>query len=469
MDIADRGELEAGHREKRWVALTSVGAAVGLTGMKVVVGWSTGSLGILSEALHSALDLVAALVTLWAVRAAGRPADADHPYGHGKVENLSALFETVLLLVTCAWIVWEAVQRLFFQAVEVEASIWAFVVVVVSIIIDISRSRALAATAKKYQSQALEADALHFSTDVWSSTVVLLGLGCVALAGPLGAPWLVQADAVAALGVAGIVIWVSLRLGRKSVDDLLDAVPVDLRERISEAAAVAGVTSVDRVRVRRSGPETFVDLSVTAAANQSFEGAHDLTRQIEDAVRDAVPAADVVVHLEPATAGTEEPASKIHLLAVRHGIRAHAIALEGATATLHVELAPELPLAAAHELVSALERDVIAGVGGVSRVVTHIEPASRSAGASVAPPPTVERVRMAVEGVCTKTRGCGAPHAIEVRSEDQHLDLSFHCVVEGSLAVSEAHSISEQLETALRLCVPALRRVTIHLEPPDPR
>ncbi|MBN2193023.1 MAG: cation diffusion facilitator family transporter [Polyangiaceae bacterium] len=461
---------EAGEREKRWVALMSVVAAVGLTGMKLVVGLGTGSLGILSEALHSSLDLVAALVTLWAVRAAGRPADADHPYGHGKVENLSALLETVLLLVTCAWIVYEATNRLFFHAVEVDASIWAFAVVVVSIVIDVSRSRALTATAKKYNSQALEADALHFSTDVWSSSVVLVGLACVALAGPLQAPWLMQADAVAALGVAGIVIWVSLRLGKKSVDDLLDAAPKDLQERIARAAAVPGVTSVDRARVRRSGPETFVDLSLTAAADQSFEVAHDLTRQVEDAVRAVVPRADVVVHLEPATAvDGEDPIQKVHRLAARRGLRAHAVAIEGTTATLHVELAPELPLTAAHELVTTLESDVLASVEGLMQVVTHIEPANRAAQAPVAPPPTVDRVRLAVEDVCARTRGCGAPHAIEVRARDQYLDLSFHCVAQGDLAVAEAHSISEALETALRVRLPALRRVTIHVEPTEPR
>ncbi len=469
MDTQLRASVEAGNREKRWVALTSVVAAVGLTGMKLLVGLRTGSLGILSEALHSALDLVAALMTLWAVQAASRPADADHPYGHGKVENLSALFETVLLLVTCAWIVYEAVERLFFHAVVVEASIWAFLVVVVSIVVDVSRSRALAATAKKYQSQALEADALHFSTDVWSSTVVLVGLVCVALAGPLGAPWLVRADATAALGVAGIVVWVSLRLGKKSVNDLLDAAPLELKDRVARAAAVPGVMQVARVRVRRSGPETFVDLSLTAAADQSFEVAHDLTRRVEDAVRAAVPGADVMVHLEPTSAPAgEDPGNRVHLLAVRHGLRAHAIAVDGATVTLHVEVAPELPLAAAHELVTVLERDVLAEVPAVSRVVTHIEPERRGDGAARAPAPTVDRVRIVVESVCQRTRGCGEPHAIEVRTSDQHLDLDFHCPVAGDLPVAEAHSIAESLETALRVRLPTLRRVTIHLEPPEP-
>jgi cation diffusion facilitator family transporter len=240
-------------RDKTRVALTSVVAAVALTGTKVVVGVMSGSLGILSEAAHSALDLVAAAVTYFAVRAAARPADREHTYGHGKVENLSALFETVLLLATCVWIVWEAVRRLVFADAHVEASGWAFGVMALSIVVDWSRSRALKRAADKYQSQALEADALHFSTDIWSSCVVIVGLGCVWLAGRLQLPWLVRADAVAAVGVAAIVVWISVKLGRRTVDALLDAVPGELRDQVAEAARVRDVLDVGQVRIRQSG------------------------------------------------------------------------------------------------------------------------------------------------------------------------------------------------------------------------
>ncbi|HXB73896.1 MAG TPA: cation diffusion facilitator family transporter, partial [Candidatus Acidoferrales bacterium] len=190
-------------REKQSVALRSLLAAVALTTFKIVVGVATGSLGILAEAAHSGLDLVAALLTFIAVRISGRPADHDHLYGHGKVENLSALAETVLLLLTCAWIFWEAIQRLFSHKAEIEVTWWSFGVMLVSIAIDASRSRALARTAKKYHSQALEADALHFQTDIWSSTVVIFGLASVKVG-----QWFPQlsslrnGDAVAALGVS---------------------------------------------------------------------------------------------------------------------------------------------------------------------------------------------------------------------------------------------------------------------------
>ncbi len=289
--------------DKRLVALGSVGAAILLTTMKVAVGLATGSIGILSEAAHSGLDLLAALVTLWAVRASARPADADHPYGHGKIENFSALFETGLLLATCVWIFYEAVKRLASPQAHVEATPWAFAIMVTSIVVDVSRSRALARAAREHRSQALEADALHFSTDVWSSVVVIAGLCGVRAADSLHRPWLARADAVAALGVAVIAVIVSLRLGKKSVDDLLDAAPVGLLERVAHAAAVSHVVSVLQVRVRRSGPQTFADVVLQVARGLSLEAAHGIAHAAEDAIRRDVPDVDVVVHAEPEEAG----------------------------------------------------------------------------------------------------------------------------------------------------------------------
>ena len=253
---------EAGDGEKKRVALLSVLAAVLLTCTKLIIGVLTGSLGILAEAAHSGLDFVAAVITYGAVRVSDRPADASHPYGHGKVENLSALAETLLLLVTCVWIVNEAVSRLFFQHVEIDASVWAFAVMAMSIIVDVNRSRVLSRVAEKHDSQALEADALHFSTDVWSSAVVIAGLAVVKLSEWVGGPpWLAQADAVAALVVAVIVIYVSVKLGKRAVDVLLDAAPKGLAEEVQrQVQQIDGVRACHKVRLRRSGAENFVDL-----------------------------------------------------------------------------------------------------------------------------------------------------------------------------------------------------------------
>src|SRR5215472_14441259 len=200
------GEAVEKQAEKQSVALNSILAAVAITGLKVVVGVTTGSLGILSEAAHSGLDLVAAAITYFSVRVSDRPPDANHQYGHGKVENFSAFIETALLLATCIWIVYEAVKRLFFHSVEIEPSVWAFVVMGMSIITDVWRSRRLQRVAEKYDSQALLADALHFSTDIWSSSVVILGLLLVLAGRDYNISWLAKADPIAALFVACIVV-----------------------------------------------------------------------------------------------------------------------------------------------------------------------------------------------------------------------------------------------------------------------
>src|SRR5437899_9445881 len=190
---------ESMRTEKRAVAGTAVLAAIAITSLKIIVGITTGSLGILSEAAHSGLDLIAATVTLFSVRVSDKPADADHQYGHGKVENFSAFIETGLLLVTCVVIIYEAVKRLFFHHVEIEPSTAAFLTLFFSMAVDFWRSRALGTIAAKYDSQALQADALHFSTDIWSSGVVALGLGLVILGSRLHSLWLIDAEQVSAL------------------------------------------------------------------------------------------------------------------------------------------------------------------------------------------------------------------------------------------------------------------------------
>jgi len=291
-----------GEREKRWAALSSVLAAIGLTTLKIIVGLMTNSLGILSEAAHSGLDLVAAVVTLFAVRVSDRPADKEHTYGHGKVENLSALFETLLLLATCAWIIYEGVERLLRKHAAVNASFWAFAVIGLSIVVDFSRSRVLFRIARKYNSQALEADALHFSTDIWSSAVVLLGLVGVKLAAafPAYRGLLEKADSIAALAVAAIVVFVSLRLGGRTIRGLIDTAPTGLRERIKERVErLPGVSDCHNVRVRTSGPYLFVDVHVLLDGAQTLHAAHALTEVIEETIQQLAPNADVTVHPEP--------------------------------------------------------------------------------------------------------------------------------------------------------------------------
>ena len=287
--------------EKKSAALNSVAAAVFLTGLKVVVGIWSGSIGILAEAAHSGLDFVAALVTYVAVRAAGKPADVEHLYGHGKIENLSATVEALLLLATCGWIIYEAVERLVGKNIHVDASAWAFGVMAVSIVVDVTRSRMLKRVADKHRSQALEADALHFSTDVWSSAVVILGLIGVKVAASVPSlGFLAKADAAAAVVVAAIVVVVSLQLGLRAVQALLDAAPIGMLEKVKTAVEkVEGVHDCHNVRIRHSGPQYFVDLHVLVDGSQTLEEAHALTDRIEREVQLLLPEADVTVHPEP--------------------------------------------------------------------------------------------------------------------------------------------------------------------------
>ena len=287
--------------EKQNAAVSSVIAAVGLAGFKFVVGFTTGSLGILAEAAHSSLDLAAAVMTLWAVRASGRVADKEHNYGHGKIENLSALFETMLLLATCIWIIHSAVRRLIKGNVEIEVDLWSYVVMLTSVLVDVSRSRMLSRAAKKFNSQALEADALHFSTDIWSSVVVILGLVFVKM-GELrpSLSFLDYADPAAAILVALIVAWVSVQLGRRAIDGLLDSAPPGLKQEIVRAVgALPGVENCHHVRMRASGAKIFVDLHVFMDGSLTLREAHELTEMIETSIKQMHPNADVTIHPEP--------------------------------------------------------------------------------------------------------------------------------------------------------------------------
>lgn len=459
------------HREKRWAAMTSVVAAVFLTGIKLAVGILTGSLGILAEAAHSALDLVAAVVTFIAVRVSGRPADPEHPYGHGKVENLSALFETVLLLATCVWIIHEAVLRLFCKSVEVEPSLWAFAIMGGSILVDINRSRMLYRVAKKYDSQALEADALHFSTDIWSSAVVIVGLGLVLAGERLSLPWLARADAVAALAVAGIVVWIGMQLGRRTVTALLDGVPASLVDKVTgRVKAVPGVVQVGRVRIRRSGPESFADVRLAVARDATFEQTHAIAAQAEAAVQAVLPGADVVVQAQPVRADHEALLTTIRVLAAQHGLGVHGIRIyhlgKGAhSVDLHLEVEDSLTLDQAHEVATRFEQALREAAPDVDQVVTHIEPVCERIDHRRATAVKEAQVRKVLDRLSEEMGVRCEPHDVALHRTGGEVCLSFHCTMNGDMPLVDAHIITERIENLLRAEVPKLGRVVIHVEP----
>jgi cation diffusion facilitator family transporter len=459
-------------REKHVVALSSVLAAVLLTSTKVVVGLLTGSLGILAEAAHSGLDLAAAVMTLFAVRFSGRAADRSHPYGHGKIENLSALFETLLLLGTCVWIVWEAVHRLVAEeSAHVHANVWAFGVVILSIVVDVSRSRALYRVAKKYDSQALEADALHFSTDILSSSVVLVGLVGVVLADRLGLLLLEKADTLAALGVAAVSIAISCRLGVKTVTDLLDAVPPGLRDEIDRAVQrVPGVLDVRQVRVRRSGPEAFADVTVGVGYDTAFERVHEITRAVEEAVRAVLRKADVLVHAEPAAIGSGDLQAAARSLAARLGLVAHDIRIVdvdggGRALDLHLEVEPSLSVGQAHAQADAFESALRQEHPALLGVTTHLEPAAEHAARIPVSPGDDRRIREAVEASASELGVRLQAHDVEVWRSAEGLSVTFHCLLDPGLGIQAAHDLTMRLEQVVRARVPDIRRVVIHVEP----
>jgi len=279
--------------EKKQAALISVFAAIILTGFKLVVGLLTNSLGILSEALHSGLDLVAAVITYFSVRVSDKPADEKHNYGHGKIENFSAFMETILLLITCTWIIYEAVNRLVLHETDIKISVWSYIVVITSILIDINRSRMLFRVAKKHNSQALEADALHFSTDIWSSSVVLFGLICANFG-------FFAADSIAALVVALIVLLVSYKLGKKAIDVLLDRAPQDTIAIVKDVLATfTEVKTYHNLRVRTAGADTFIKVNIHLDPSLSLLEVHELCDRIETNVHSLISRSEIYLHPEP--------------------------------------------------------------------------------------------------------------------------------------------------------------------------
>ena len=455
--------------EKRTAAGISVLAAVFITGLKIVVGITTGSLGILSEAAHSGLDLIAAIITFFSVRVSDKPADADHQYGHGKVENFSAFVETGLLLITCVWVVYQAIMRLFFRHVEIEPSAAAFAVMLLSMGLDWWRSRVLGRIANKYDSQALEADALHFSTDIWSAGVVVLGLALVLLGRQYRIQILTDADPIAALFVAGVVIYVSWRLARRTIDALLDAAPAGIRSKIIDAVShVEGVLEVDRVRIRRAGNRYFADLAVGLARTVTFQRSGQLVGAVTAAVRHVLPDADVTVQPLPRAQRSENIFDRIRAVATRHNLNVHDISVQDLSGRLHVEqhieLDERMTLKEAHDQVTELEADMRQDVAEIGDILTHIE----------SEPATIETTEEFVSDAELEHRLRSVAlqfpeildvHEFVIKRVRGRLYISCHCTLSDDLPLSRVHDIQTELETRFKQDAPELFRVLIHPEP----
>jgi cation diffusion facilitator family transporter len=464
-------------QEKKRAALLSVGSAALLLCLKTFLVWRTSSLGVLSEALHSGLDLVAAIITLLSIRVSDQPADSRHPYGHGKFENFSAFLETGLLVLTAFYIIYEAFSRLFFHSVHIEPSLIAILILFAALAIDLTRASALNKVAKKHASEALEADALHFSTDVWSTVVVILGVALVWAGNNWNVPWLAYADSLAALVVAGVILWVSSQLGRRTIDALLDAVPEGLQHQISDAIGnMDGVLRVERVRVRRSGNRHFVDATVAVPRAANLEQVHALTDAIEQRVEKIVPA-DVVVHTEPRAPDNEDLFESIRAVAQRMGHPIHDISATQQDGNLFVELHLEvdenLSLGEAHRQATELENAIAALGDGRHKldVNIHIEPL----GSHIATPEIgvgqMRQLELDVEAFLNnmppsydELLSC---HDVRVRQVEYHILASCHCVMKSDYPITRIHDVLAALEDMVKEKFPQISRVTIHPEPPD--
>jgi cation diffusion facilitator family transporter len=426
-------------------------------------------LGILSEAAHSGLDLVASVLTFFSVRVSDKPADAEHQYGHGKVENFSAFVETGLLLLTCAWIIYEAVLRIFFHHIDIEPSIAAFAVMLFSMIVDWWRSRALNRIANKYDSQALEADALHFSTDIWSAGVVVVGLGVVMVGRSYHINWLADADPIAALFVAGVVISVSWRLARRTIDALLDAAPPGIRSQIYDAVSrVDGVLEVDRVRIRRAGNRYFADLAVGLARSVTFQRSGQLVSAVTESVRRVLPDADVTVQPLPRAQRTENIFDRIRAVATHRNLNVHDISVQDLAGQLHVEqhieLDERMTLKQAHDEVTELEAEMRHDVPEIADILTHIE----------SEPATIERPEELVGDAELEHRlkavAAQFPEILDVhdfifKRVRGHLYVSCHCTLSDNMSLARVHEIQTELEIRFKQDGPELFRVLIHPEP----
>jgi cation diffusion facilitator family transporter len=468
-------QLSGEVREKKQAALLSVGSAIVLVSLKAFLVLRTGSLGVLSEALHSGLDLVAAVITFLSVRVSDQPADERHPYGHGKFENFSAFVETALLLITALYIIFEAFERLFFRAVHIAPSLTAVIVLAFALIIDMTRAKALAGVVKKYPSEALEADALHFSTDVWSTMVVIAGIGLVWAGETWNVPWLVYADALAGLGVAGVILWVGSQLGKRTIEALLDTAPQGLQQEIARAVSrMDGVLDVVRVRVRRAGNRHFVDATVSVPRTASLEQVHELSDAIEKRIGEIVPA-DVMVHPEPRAPKGEHLFEAIRAVAQRMGLAIHdlsAIQQQGMLfVELHLEVDENLSLRDAHRKATELEDGIRDLRGGPIDVNIHIEPLGRHI---ATPDAGVGEMKQLSRNIETFLNSLTAEydelvncHDVRVRQVEHRILASCHCTMKSDLPITTVHDVTAALEDRVKEHFPQVHRVTIHPEPTE--
>lgn len=456
--------------EKRRAALHSMVAAAAMTLLKLAAGVLSGSLGVLSDAAHSGLDLAGSALTFFSVRVSDRPADENHTYGHGKVENVSAFVEAGLMAVSCAWIIYEAIERIARHSVELRHSIWPVLVLFTSIGVDFWRSRELRAVAKRTGSPALATDAFHFASDIWSTLAVLAGLGASWAGTRFGVSWLRYADPFAAMVVSLMILRITLQLTREAVGALTDQIPAETRrEIVREVENVAGVLAVEQARVRKSGAAYFADLTLALPRRTTFEHTGELVRAATDAVHRTLPEADVVIHTVPRKGRAESIFDRVRAVAARNNVSVHELSVQShhgrLRVELHVELDENMPLLDAHNFVSGMEAEILRETPEIDSVLTHIE----SEPATIEQPEELvvddRRIEQALRSAATHFAEIVDVHELTVLRAGDHIDLSCHCTLPDSLSMLRVHEVITALEDRFKLECPEVHRVTIHPEP----
>jgi cation diffusion facilitator family transporter len=451
--------------EKEQVALGSIVASGGLTVAKAIVGFATGSLAILTDAAHSLIDLVATVMTYFAVRIGGKPADDEHHYGHGKIESMSALAETALLFVLSAIVIWEAGHRLLLETGgTVKATPIAFAVVLGAIVVDFFRSRLLTRVANKTSSEALHADALHFSSDLWASVAVLIGLGGIAL----GYQW---ADSVAAIVVAVFICVAAWQLGRRTINTLTDTAPAGITTRVNAAlAAVKGVVAVERVRARKVGPTTFVELEVATSRTLPLDRVAAIKDEIVARLRAELGQAEIAVTVAPRALDSETVLERVTVIARNLALAVHHVTVQAIanrlSVSLDLEVDGKLPLGTAHEIASRLETAIQDELGPDVEVETHIEPLqTQDIAGSDAPADRTSAVSALLSEIAAKLGSVREVHDVRMRETPDGAIVNFHCHVDPQLSVQDVHEKVDELERGLRRSFPTIKRVIGHAEP----
>ena len=452
------------HAKKESAALASIGASAAITLGKLVAGLMSGSLALMSEAGHAAVDTGATILTWLAVRAANKPADDEHHYGHGKYESLAALVETGLLFALTAFVVIEATHRLLASNTSVEPKAIAFIVLVASIVIDAVRWVSLSRIAKETRSDALAADALHFSSDLVASVLVLIGLTLTYFGYP-------QADSYAAFGVAAFVAIAGYRLGRRTVDALLDTAPEGVADRLREAVeAVPGVVRVDFLRLRPAGPVLLGEIGIGVARTLPQERVARISDEVADAVRRETPEAELTLTTTPVALDEETALERVLLVAARQRRAVHHVTIQEVdgrrSISLDLELDGRLPHGAAHEAATRLEAAMREELGGDVEVETHIEPLEtrelegHDVSADLSSTILEELTKHA------ETVGLvGEVHNVRVRRTDAGLVVNYHCRVDPMLSVTRVHDAVDSLDRRLKAARGDICRVVGHAEP----